>query len=341
MKRGAFAALLAVVLGFFALAPMASPRGNDAGPTLAYLHAQEVLLHERSLALPAARADASGFVAGVAAGCPGALAHAPRNIRIGEALEEAFAGLASAFLRPWAVPLVTFAGTVEHLSWSNRRLTRLVALEAARGRAEASLPSPQLCSDLEAWVAGGYGSLPPSAARFLQTYRAVSVAVGAGGRSIDEEIHRLLVPYEDPAAKRRALALRRAMSRLRRLTSRALTDLPYALTHALGPPGGASGSPLTLSIAPPPAALRAGGRLLSEFQLGRTVATQSGCLACHRIGEDGNRGPGRDLTYVGSRLSPGEIERALIHPAAPMPSFKKLPKAKLRALVTFLSLLRR
>jgi hypothetical protein len=44
---------------------------------------------------------------------------------------------------------------------------------------------------------------------------------------------------------------------------------------------------------------------------------------------------------VGSTLSPARIERALINPTEPMPSFKHLPPAKLRALVVFLSLLQR
>lgn len=98
--------------------------------------------------------------------------------------------------------------------------------------------------------------------------------------------------------------------------------------------------PTTIPVAPPSAVSRAGGRTLAQFYLGRSVAAQSGCLACHRIGAAGNRGPGPDLTNVGSMLAPRGIERAILNPTAPMPSFRHLPKAKLRALVTFLSLLR-
>lgn len=100
------------------------------------------------------------------------------------------------------------------------------------------------------------------------------------------------------------------------------------------------GGPAELSIQPPPAVARAGGTRLAEFKLGGTVVAQSGCLACHRLGESGNRGPGPDLTDVGSRLSPARIEWAIINPTEPMPSFKHLPRAKLQALVVFLSLLR-
>jgi hypothetical protein len=97
----------------------------------------------------------------------------------------------------------------------------------------------------------------------------------------------------------------------------------------------------TLSIEPPAAVTQAAGPRLAEFKLGRTVAAQSGCLGCHRIGEDGNRQPGPDLTNAGSTLSPALIERALINPTEPMPSFEHLPTTKLRALVVFLSMLRR
>jgi hypothetical protein len=101
-----------------------------------------------------------------------------------------------------------------------------------------------------------------------------------------------------------------------------------------------SGGPTTIPISPPQSVARTGGSELAGFYLGRSVTAQTACLACHRIGQAGNVGPGPDLTHVGSTLSPERIERAIIHAKAPMPSFSRLPSAKLRALVTFLSLLR-
>lgn len=95
-----------------------------------------------------------------------------------------------------------------------------------------------------------------------------------------------------------------------------------------------------LSITPPPAVSRAGGRELREFELGSKITVGSGCLACHKIYEQGNSGPGPELTHVGSKLSERQIEHAILNSTAPMPSFKNLPRAKLAALVKFLSLLR-
>lgn len=100
------------------------------------------------------------------------------------------------------------------------------------------------------------------------------------------------------------------------------------------------GVPYRLHIPVPPAVRRAGGRELRQFELGRVVASQAGCEACHRIGHDGNPGPGRDLTHVGSRLSESQIRHAIVDARSPMPSFRDLPHRELKALVKFLALLR-
>jgi Cytochrome C oxidase, cbb3-type, subunit III len=94
------------------------------------------------------------------------------------------------------------------------------------------------------------------------------------------------------------------------------------------------------SLPPIPAAVkRAGGEQLVDFKAGRTVYAQSGCAACHRLGDFGNAGPGPNLTHIGSTLSTPQLERALVDPHAPMPSFSHLPAAKFKAVVEFLSLL--
>lgn len=62
----------------------------------------------------------------------------------------------------------------------------------------------------------------------------------------------------------------------------------------------------------------------AQYERGKNVAASSGCLGCHRIGENGNAGPGPNLTAVGSRLPRPAIARTLINPTAPMPSFSRL-----------------
>jgi ubiquinol-cytochrome c reductase cytochrome b subunit/menaquinol-cytochrome c reductase cytochrome b/c subunit len=72
------------------------------------------------------------------------------------------------------------------------------------------------------------------------------------------------------------------------------------------------------------------------------VVGQSGCLACHVIGDNGNNGPGPVLTHVGSLLPAQAIASTLRNPTPPMPSFRDLAAKqpqKFQNLVGFLSLL--
>jgi len=78
----------------------------------------------------------------------------------------------------------------------------------------------------------------------------------------------------------------------------------------------------------------------ANLEKGKLVAAQSGCLACHKIGENGNDGPGPELTDIGSKLLPGAIQRTLENPTAPMPSYRDLDPEKKRDLVAFLAQLK-
>src|SRR3954451_6057415 len=93
--------------------------------------------------------------------------------------------------------------------------------------------------------------------------------------------------------------------------------------------GAAAGSPNSIDM-----------KVEAKYEKGKLVAAQSGCLACHKIGENGNDGPGPHLTDIGDKLEKGAIRRTLENPTAPMPSFAGLPEDKKAALVNFLSSLR-
>jgi len=81
-------------------------------------------------------------------------------------------------------------------------------------------------------------------------------------------------------------------------------------------------------------------KVAAQYEPGKLVAAQSGCLACHKIGENGNDGPGPHLTDIGSKLLPGAIQRTLENPTAPMPSYRNLDPEKKQQLVQFLSQLK-
>ena len=103
--------------------------------------------------------------------------------------------------------------------------------------------------------------------------------------------------------------------------------------------GAAAGSPNQVDMKAPSTLTAA---QVKTFDAGKLVVGQSGCLACHKLGENGNDGPGPQLTHIASKLKPAAIASTLINPTAPMPSFKTLAitqPAKFKNLVGFLSLL--
>jgi hypothetical protein len=93
--------------------------------------------------------------------------------------------------------------------------------------------------------------------------------------------------------------------------------------------GAAAGSPNEIDL-----------KVDAKYEPGKLVAAQSGCLACHKIGENGNDGPGPNLTEIGQRLPEAAIQRTLENPTPPMPSYRDLPAEKKSALVAFLAQLR-
>jgi ubiquinol-cytochrome c reductase cytochrome b subunit/menaquinol-cytochrome c reductase cytochrome b/c subunit len=98
--------------------------------------------------------------------------------------------------------------------------------------------------------------------------------------------------------------------------------------------GANTGSPNTVDMKPPS---NLSAAQLAVFERGKLVVGQSGCLACHVIGDNGNNGPGPNLTHIGALVPSAAIASTLINPTPPMPSFKNLPKQKFADLVGFLS----
>src|SRR5947209_7825974 len=100
--------------------------------------------------------------------------------------------------------------------------------------------------------------------------------------------------------------------------------------------GANTGSPNSVDM-PPPASLTA--QQAAVFRAGEEVVGESGCLACHVIGDNGNNGPGPVLTHIADTVPAAQIASTLRNPTPPMPSFKDLPPDKCNDLVYFLSTL--
>ncbi|MGH2962821.1 MAG: c-type cytochrome [Solirubrobacterales bacterium] len=78
----------------------------------------------------------------------------------------------------------------------------------------------------------------------------------------------------------------------------------------------------------------------AEQEAGKEVAAQSGCLACHLFEDNGNAGPGPELTQIGEKLPRDAIARSLVVGPGEMPSYRDLPPDKFDDLVDFLASLR-
>ena len=228
----------------------------------------------------------------------------------------------------------TAASALSRLRWSSGELTDLVHREGRKAGAIARLEAPDVCGDLKTWAASRYATLPAGVSVFFARIAATTQY----HLGLPEPVKRMLGRYEGPRD-------RSLQARLEGVGNRDHQLLEAALDRGLRKLGSVvesnrmTSTSSELLIEPSPSVVQSGGKRLEEFDLGRMVAAESGCLACHRIGEAGNRGPGPDLTHIASRLPGAAIARTLINPTAPMPSFRNLPKNKFEALVEFLSLL--
>jgi menaquinol-cytochrome c reductase cytochrome b/c subunit len=80
--------------------------------------------------------------------------------------------------------------------------------------------------------------------------------------------------------------------------------------------GALAGAPTEIQLATKP-----------QFEKGKDVVSSSGCLGCHKIGENGaTLGP--NLTKIGDRLGKDAISRTLLNPTKPMPSYVQLKTDK-------------
>jgi menaquinol-cytochrome c reductase cytochrome b/c subunit len=141
----------------------------------------------------------------------------------------------------------------------------------------------------------------------------------------------ILLPFYDRGTERRP-ERRPVATTAGVLTIAAMAYLTYL--------GAVAGSPTEIAMKAP-SDLK--GAALQKYEAGKLVTAQSGCLACHKIGENGNGGPGPNLTKIGERLPREAIARTLVNPTAPMPSFSGLQQddpEKFDNLVDFLSQLR-
>ena len=140
-----------------------------------------------------------------------------------------------------------------------------------------------------------------------------------------------LLPFYDRSAERRIT--HRPVALAAGLTT--ILAMAY-LTYT----GANVGSPWSVDLKPPSNLTAA---QTQTYRRGEQVMGESGCEACHLIGDNGNNGPGPVLTNIGSTLRPAAIASTLRNPNYPMPSFRSLSTnspQKFNDLVSFLAMLK-
>jgi hypothetical protein len=215
---------------------LASVHTGDAAATHVYLGAADAYERSTYAELGVIVAAIEARASEIGGGCPSVLTYAPRDGAFGELGEEAattafFGGLAPE--RPMSLRL---ARAIEHLRWSDRRLTRLVRVEVAEERAGATLALPNVCADIAAWRASGYAALPQSAASFLARVHAIEFLSVAGQSEELREavIMRLLRPHETSADRRTASRIERLEAQIGRRLNAARTIAEKTLAAAFG-----------------------------------------------------------------------------------------------------------
>ncbi|HEX2359122.1 MAG TPA: c-type cytochrome [Solirubrobacterales bacterium] len=74
-----------------------------------------------------------------------------------------------------------------------------------------------------------------------------------------------------------------------------------------------------------------------EYEAGKELVASQGCLGCHKLGENGNDGPGPDLTEIGDKIPREAIARSLDVGPGIMPAYSDLTPQQKQDLTTFLA----
>jgi len=228
---------LACVGSLYVPAPvLAAHRPGDAAATEAYLRASEAYARGANAEVGVSVAAIAARASEIAGACPSALTYAPRDAAFGEIGEEASATLFYAGFAPMSATRLGFARAVGRLSWSDRRLTRLVRSKAAEEVALVELALPNVCADIAAWKANAYAALPQSATAFYGRVVAIESGSYVGPPEVSREaaIMRLLKPYEGLDEKRTMKRINRREQRVAVMLAAAGGAAQRGLAAALG-----------------------------------------------------------------------------------------------------------
>jgi hypothetical protein len=180
------AALLAL-----GVAPAGALAGSgNAAATHAYIEANFKLTRAAEASVAPVQAKIVAFDKQLAQECPKAGTGGPEDNESQKVSHEAADALWSLSYGADAGQIRAFAKTVDSLSWSNPKLTRIARHYAKTLEGLAALPLPDLCTNVREWKASDFRTIPAATLQLDERAEALE------GHTIPPQ---LLAPYERPA----------------------------------------------------------------------------------------------------------------------------------------------
>jgi hypothetical protein len=215
---------------------LAVSTSKDAAATRAYLRASEAYSRGVSAERGASEAAIAARANEIAGECPSVLTYVPRDEAFAEIGYEVRTTLFYAAVAVTSATRLGFVRSVSRLAWSDRRLTRLVRSLAAEEIAVVGTALPDVCTDIDAWKASAYATLPQSAAAFLAHVAKVESAeyIGPSEQLREALIGRLLRKYEQPGERQTIKRSERSEQHTFRMVGAAEESDQAKLATALG-----------------------------------------------------------------------------------------------------------
>jgi hypothetical protein len=179
-----------LVLGVAPATAMGTPR--DVASTHAYIRANYVLTRATKAKVKAAQANVEAEVHKLGEECPNVGVGSPQNEESQHFSYEVVVALWAASYATDAGPIRTFANSVRRLHWSNPQLTHRAQRYARALQALATLQTPTICADVNAWKASGFKTVPSATIQLDRRVEAIEA------KTIPPS---LLARYEQPTDK--------------------------------------------------------------------------------------------------------------------------------------------
>jgi len=184
---------VAIPIAAFALVLTPATAGaasRDIASTHTYLVASYKVLHAAVTTWPSVEASIHTLDLRFQAECPDVGAGSPQNEEDQKLSYEAAGALWATGYHTDAAIVKTYVDTLNRLTWSNPKITHDADRLAKGLREMTALQVPNICADVRAWGANGFGAAPANVKQYDEHVEAIEI----------QEIPRsLLVPYVQPA----------------------------------------------------------------------------------------------------------------------------------------------